>query len=592
MGVSSDITARKKAEIALAQSEARYRTLYDASPVGIVVTGSENEILLGNDSFKKMTGYDYQDVANPEAWWKNAYPDAEYREKISTEWLQTINHAKATNSSVTAFEAYITCKNGEQRYFQLGFMPGSEINIITFTDVHDLRMAQQAVARASVNMHNLMGGLPQGVGIVNHITHRFEYVNNALCKLFGYTPEEFYTLTPKDLHPPYEYERVREDFAQLEAGVMHETLLYDVIHKSGTVLQMEITPIFVEYNGQMTIAGVFSDVSEKIQATKALQLAKDKAEENELLLKQAQRIAMMGSWSLDYLQNQLQWSDAVYEILGLIPDSVIPTYPLYLSFVHPDDKALLDDAYQKHLQQQAPYDVRHRIVLKNGSIKYINASGVTDFDEVTGEPLYTIGIMTDVTKQVQAEQTLLKAKEEAEAREVILKQVQKIAKTGYWTFNIEQNHITWSSDVFDIFGMDETDPVPVYQQYMSMMPKEDAALVDKTYQQHLSQRIPYDITHRIYTKQGEIKYVHERCETFYDDNAKPIKSLGVIADITAEQHSTTELKAQAQYIDSLLQAIPDLLFVLDQGRQIHCIQILQRSTAADAAGNVYGQKLQ
>lgn len=563
IGVSSDITDRKKAEIALTQSEARYRTLFEGSPVGVAVTNSQNEIVLGNSSFTTLTGYDYDDVKTPETWWQQAYPDARYRSVISKEWLKSIEIANTTNCPITAFEALITCKDGKARYFQLGYMPGDDFNIITFTDVHDLRVAQQAVASASENLQNLMSSMPQGVGILDMRTQKYLYVNASLCKMLGYTATEFTQLTPLNLHPDYERDRVVEVIERLEDGREEAPLLFDTITKAGKILQVEISPLFVEYNGEKAIAGVFTDVTEKIQASRALQLAKDKAEENELLLKQAQHIALMGSWTLDYVQDQLQWSDSVFEILGLIPDSVTPTYKLYQTFVHPDDKQILDDAFQNHVHNHQPYEIRHRIILHNGTVKHINASAITNYDLETGKPLYTIGVMTDVTKQVLTEQALFAAKEKAESRELILKQVQKIGLTGYWEHNHITNYITWSEDVFEIFELDATKEAPDYEAFFKALPKEDAIRVQKEYQQHLKDKSQFDTIHRIITSNGKIKYVHQRCQTFYDEQGNAIKSIGAVADITQVQKATAEIQIQKDYIESLLAAIPDLLFVLD-----------------------------
>ncbi|MCA0381944.1 MAG: PAS domain S-box protein [Bacteroidetes bacterium] len=564
MGVSGDITDRKKAEIALTQSEARYRTLFEGSPVGIVLTNSQNEILLGNSSFTSLTGYDYDDVKNPETWWQQAYPDARYRSVISKEWLKSIEIANTTNCPITSFEALITCKDGKARYFQLGYMPGDDFNIISFTDVHDLRVAQQAIARASENLQNLMSSMPQGVGILDMHSQKYLYVNASLCKMLGYTATELTQLTPLNLHPDYKHDRVVEVIERLENGSEEAPLLFDTITKAGNMLQVEISPLFVEYNGEKAIAGVFTDVTEKIQASRALQLAKDKAEENELLLKQAQHIALMGSWTLDYVQDQLQWSDSIFEILGLIPDSVTPTYKLYQSFVHPDDKQLLDDAFQNHVHNHQPYEIRHRIILHNGTVKHINASAITNYNLETGKPLYTIGIMTDVTKQVLTEKALVEAKEKAEARELILKQVQKIGLSGHWEHNHISNYITWSEDVFNIFGLDASGEALSYEDFFKALPTEDAIRVDKVYQQHLKEKTPFDIIHRIITPSGEIKYVQQRCQTFYDEAGKAIKSIGAVADITEAQKATAEIQAQKDYIQSLLEAIPYLLFALDE----------------------------
>lgn len=563
MGVTSDITARKNAEMALATSESRYRLIFDASPIGMLITDKNDEVIMSNRRFTAMLGYSYADAAARTEWLQKAYPDEAYRNHIFVEWQKAIAKAKATQTPILSFEAYITCKNGEPRYFQLGYMPGNDVNIITYTDIHDLKMAKQAISKASANLQNLMSNLPQGVGILNKDNKKFEFVNQAMCNMFGYTAEEFKQLTPINLHPDYEQAKVKEDLVQMDENMRNFSLLLDAIDKNGNIFQLDVFPLQVEYNGTTALAGVYTDVTEKTQAIKALRAAKDKAEENELLLKQAQRIAMMGSWTFDHVLNQLQWSDSIFDMLELIPQSIVPSYETYLSYVHPDDKNKLDEAFTNHVLHKTPYEIKHRLLLQSGNIKYMLATGITDYDTTTGAPMYTIGVMTDITKQALAEQELLQAKQDAEARELILKQVQKIALTGYWEHNHITGDVTCSVDVYEIFEIDPNESTPNYSGFFKLLPQEDAKQVEIAYQKHLKEKTPYDVTHRIYTTKGDIKYVHERCITFYDEQGNPTKSLGVIADITAEQKATEESNAQKLYIESLLEAIPDLMFVLD-----------------------------
>ena len=97
------------------------------------------------------------------------------------------------------------------------------------------------------------------------------------------------------------------------------------------------------------------------QATAALR-------ESEAMLQSAQAVAQLGSWELDVASGRLSWSPQTYRIFALDP-STPADYQLFLSFIHPDDRAEVDAAWQAALEG-APYDLEHRIIV-NGEVRWV-----------------------------------------------------------------------------------------------------------------------------------------------------------------------------------------------------------------------------
>ncbi|MEB3199527.1 MAG: PAS domain S-box protein [Synechococcaceae cyanobacterium] len=139
-------------------------------------------------------------------------------------------------------------------------------------------------------------------------------------------------------------------------------------------------------------------------------------------LKDAQRLAEMGSWSLDLRRGELNWSDEIYRIFELDPERFQPSYETFLRCVHPDDRRMVDQAYSRSLIDRQPYAVTHRLLMADGRIKFISERCETRFSEA-GEPLLSIGTACDVT-----EATL--ARERLEASERKLRRLVELAPLG------------------------------------------------------------------------------------------------------------------------------------------------------------------
>jgi PAS domain S-box-containing protein len=124
---------------------------------------------------------------------------------------------------------------------------------------------------------------------------------------------------------------------------------------------------------------------------------------SEQTLKEIERIAKIGHWELDLVNNILIWSDQVYEIFGVSPKQVDSSYDFFLSLVHPDDRDLTAQAYEKALANKEEYSFQHRVLLSNDEVVYVHERGGTEYD-ADDKPLRTIGTVQDITDFKQLEE--------------------------------------------------------------------------------------------------------------------------------------------------------------------------------------------
>ncbi|MCD6577323.1 MAG: PAS domain S-box protein [Anaerolineaceae bacterium] len=159
---------------------------------------------------------------------------------------------------------------------------------------------------------------------------------------------------------------------------------------------------YQENNHQVElVSAVTAQLGEVIQRRRA----HDSLLESEVRLKKAEHLAQMGYWELDLVKNTLLWSDEVYRIFGLKPQEFHATYEAFLDNIHPDDRQFVNKAYTDSLKDRTTYDIVHRLLLKDGTLKYINEQCETIFDE-SGTPLRSIGTIQDITKIKQAEERI------------------------------------------------------------------------------------------------------------------------------------------------------------------------------------------
>jgi PAS domain S-box-containing protein len=113
-----------------------------------------------------------------------------------------------------------------------------------------------------------------------------------------------------------------------------------------------------------------------------------------------------------------------------------------------------------------------------------------------------------------------------------LNDAQKLAKVGSWEYDVQAGNLSWTAEVARIFERDPQDFNSAQGVFFEAVHPDDRALVRQAYDHHLREQQPYDIVHRLWMPDGRVKYVHEQCETDYAEDGTPLRSRGMVQDIT------------------------------------------------------------
>jgi diguanylate cyclase (GGDEF)-like protein/PAS domain S-box-containing protein len=131
--------------------------------------------------------------------------------------------------------------------------------------------------------------------------------------------------------------------------------------------------------------------------------AEDELRRTRDMLAEAQRLARLGSWEWDILNNEVSWSDELYRIYGLEPGQISPSYESFLERVHPDDREAVDARNRKAFADHEPFADIKRCVRPDGTEFLMRTQGEVVLNEA-GEPIRMLGVCEDVTAEKRAEQ--------------------------------------------------------------------------------------------------------------------------------------------------------------------------------------------
>ncbi|MHB9097420.1 MAG: CheR family methyltransferase [Syntrophales bacterium] len=143
----------------------------------------------------------------------------------------------------------------------------------------------------------------------------------------------------------------------------------------------------------------------------------------------------------------------------------------------------------------------------------------------------------EITKRKQAEEEIRRSEER-------LKRAQEIAHLGSWELDLAANRLTWSDEVYRIFGLRPQKFTATYEAFLERVHPDDRGAVDAAYAESIRENLDaYEIEHRVIRKHtGEVRFVHERCQHFRDASGTIIRSGGMVHDITERKQAEEELR--------------------------------------------------
>ena len=121
-------------------------------------------------------------------------------------------------------------------------------------------------------------------------------------------------------------------------------------------------------------------------------------------------------------------------------------------------------------------------------------------------------------------------------------EVQEISGIGYWEFDLPERKLHWSKQVYEIYGVDPTEFTPSEENFYEFVHPDDKSLVYDAYYKTLAEQNSFRIQHRVIVN-GEVRYVIQRCESIFDKDGTPLRSIGSVQDVTETIEAQRQLEA-------------------------------------------------
>lgn len=269
---------------------------------------------------------------------------------------------------------------------------------------------------------------------------------------------------------------------------------------------------------------------------------------SEARLKEVQCLAQIGDWELDLQTNILLWSDEIYRIFEVDSATFRASYEGFLDLVHPDDREMVDRVYSDSIGQQTPYDITHRLLMKNGRIKVVHERGVTHYFP-DGTPSRSVGTVQDITERKQAEEALRLSRER-------LHQALQASGTGLWEWNTETGEVSFSKEWKSQLGYGESELPDSFETWASRLHPDDrdqAILYAQRYRDNPVGVFRQDF--RLRHKDGSYRWIDSHASFVTEADGRRIRLLGSHTDITERKQAEDALQLAKFTVDCATDAM-------------------------------------
>jgi PAS domain S-box-containing protein len=260
---------------------------------------------------------------------------------------------------------------------------------------------------------------------------------------------------------------------------------------------------------------------------------------SEAYFAEAQRLSHTGSFGWQPSTGEIIWSEETFRIFQYDP-STTPTVELLLQRVHPEDAAFVEQTIERAAQDGKDFDHEYRLVMRNGSVKYVHVVAHALGDRSDG--IEFVGAVMDVTAVRRTEEALRRS-------ESYLAEAQKLTHTGSGAWRVAgRDALYLSEEWYRIYGFDPEDGLSAWEKRLQRMHPEDRGPWREITDRAIREKSDYEGEHRILLPDGTVKYTHTVGHPVLSASGDVEQFVCTMMDITERKQSEEALRQSEAYL--------------------------------------------
>lgn len=398
------------------------------------------------------------------------------------------------------------------------------------------KLSHEQVIRSKEEYMFLFNHSPLPTWLFDIDTLEILMVNEAACKIYGYTEEEYTKMTLRDIRP-------EEDIPLLEQKISELTdrdrdILPSVLRhrkKNGAIIYVKVKS-----------SSVYLD-SKKVKIASAFDVTTEMEHQKQLLdinakLSAASEIANLGYWTLNLVSLEVIWSKEVYDIFEVDAQKFIPTLDSITAHFHVDDQFEFNENLFNDFEDHIVKESERRIISGTGKTKWLLERQYLTKDS-KGVPIKLEGIVLDITKRKIHEQEVWESNER-------FKILAKATTEAVMDWDVKNKSVIWGEGFKTLFGFDQNLDKNFWAS--NIHPEDKNKVLSDLLKSIKDPTVDYfNAEFRFFNASGNVVYVRHNGIFIRDEAGKVTRAIGAMIDLT----ETLERIERIELQDKILKEI-------------------------------------
>jgi len=545
--IIADVTTAKKTELALRESEMRFRSVVESNMIGIGFWEAGGEITEANDALLEMIGYTRKDLVSGQIRWIDITPP-EYAELDRTALAQI-----AASGSCAPYEKEFIRKDGSRFPILAG---GGNLQGFTdkgaffVLDITDRKQAQNQLRENEIRIRRQLAELdlvynttPVGLCFVD-TNLRYIRMNECLAQINGRTIADHIGRTVREAIPELA-DMVEPIYLQVLAT---QTPVLDLEMKAATLQQPGVVrdwqvsfyPVIDESGTLLGVSSVVAEITDRNQAKRVIQ-------QSEALFRRLLDSNVFGVAIGDLTGRIAYANDSMLNMVGYTRSDVLSGRLRWDRMTPPE---------YLHLDARAAQELRASGVATPFKKEYIRSDGsrvpilmgATTLCPDNPELETIVAFYIDLTEIARVEAELKNNQER-------LQIAQQAGKIGTFEWNVQTNELACTPELEALYGL-PIGGLDSYQNWREMVHPDDRTFTEQQVQAAADSGEELDIEFRICRPDNSVGWIACRAKVFQDDRGLPLRMIGVNMDISDRKQAEEARSQINQTLEALIQACP------------------------------------
>jgi diguanylate cyclase (GGDEF)-like protein/PAS domain S-box-containing protein len=493
-----------------ANSEARFRALSEASPLGIYATDPKGACIYTNTKWQAIYGLSET-------------------QSLGSGWTAAIH----PEDQAAVFAHWQACADSGDT-FAMDFriqQPGNALRMVHSTarqtlDEQGVRAgfvgAVEDITEKSAAKHiteSLMSMiLKHRIVSFTDLDGTIVEVNDAFCAISGYSRAELigknHRIINSGQHPT-------AFFAELWGALKRGESWQGEICNRGKDGQLHwvdsiIAPLRGPDGAIERYVSIRNDISRRKRQS-------DELRKSQELLMQTGRLASVGGWEVDILAGTVYWSEETCRIHEMEP-GYQPTLDEAINFYAPQARPLIQQAVEDGMSAGKNWDLQLPMITASGKHIWVRAVGHVEFENKA--PRRIVGAFQNITEAYLQRQKIDSVRNRFQL-------ANRSGGVGVWDYNLVDGTLTWSAEMYPLYGLPPSDVTGAYELWSKHLHPDDKASAEAALQAAIDGTSDFQPEFRVLWNDGSTHFIKAAAMVERDSNGKALRVVGVNWDISS-----------------------------------------------------------